>query len=78
VITALHIITRVLPGNRIEVSSPELHEGQTVEIIVQAQTPSDESKSAIEIIELAHHQTPARGADEINRSLQEERDSWDR
>ena len=75
----LHATTKVLPGNRIEVSSPELREGEIVEVIVISRDEQhSEARSALEIIEsLGQHRIFASPA-AVDRHLQEERESWDR
>ena len=76
--SALHIITRVLPGKRVEVSSEQLREGDAVEVIVRPKVENNSQQSAIEIIETSHQQGSGRSVEEINRHVQEERNSWDR
>ena len=44
--------TKVLPGNRIELSSPELTEGQEVEVVVRPQEPAPVRGDPIDILEL--------------------------
>jgi len=77
--TTLHVRTSVLPGNRVEVTAPQLKEGQAVDVFVIAR---DDAKgptpSALDVIkDLKGHrlfQTP----EEVDRYLQEERNSWGR
>jgi hypothetical protein len=50
--SALHVSTTVLPGNRIEISSPGLKEGQSVDVLVfPAPSSPPRRRSALEIIE---------------------------
>ena len=35
---ALHIRTTVQPGGKVEIASPELEEGQTVDVVVRSPT----------------------------------------
>ena len=79
--SALHTTTRVLPGNRIEVTSPQLQEGQTVDVFVVAtDKPLTQRKQGL--MEFLDSLPPGpRMADtweELERKIQEERDSWDR
>jgi hypothetical protein len=73
----LRVTTQVLPGSRIEFAAPGLAEGSQVEIVVLPLSPPTSPKSGIDIIRsLAGHrlfQTPA----EVDRYLQQERDSWE-
>lgn len=69
--------TKVLPGNRVEISSPQLREGDTVEVTV-ASPENREKRSAVDIIKsLSGHRLFSTPAD-VDRYLNEERDSWDR
>jgi len=76
---ALHVTTKVLPGNKIEITSPELKEGEPVEVfLVLPAAAAGPQRSVLEIVEsLKGHrlfQTPG----EVDKYLQQERDSWDR
>lgn len=76
--SAIRITTRVLPGNKVEVLIPPGSEGEDVEVIVVLPEKRQQSrKSALDIIEEFHKQGPFRTAEEIDRDLQTERDSWD-
>lgn len=78
--TALQLTTHVLPGNRIEISSPQLEEGQPVDVIVLLpQARHSEQPSALDIIRSlppGPHSYPTW--EEFERAFQEERNSWDR
>jgi hypothetical protein len=37
----LHISTQVLPGNKIEIATPELNVGEVVEVLILAKTPQN-------------------------------------
>jgi hypothetical protein len=79
---ALHITTRVLPGRRVEFNAPELEEGTNVEVFVvstqTSETAMQPRRSALEIIESLQGHRLFQTAEEVDRYLQEERDSWDR
>jgi len=82
--SALRIETKVLPGNKIEITlptdTPLNSVGQTVEVIVllPEQKPALESQSILKLLEEIHRQRPVgRSVGEINRDLQAERDAWD-
>jgi len=77
--STLRVTARVLPGSRIEVSSPELTEGEDVEVIVQPVVPREPRTHAIDIIESlprGPRSSPTWG--HVGRNLEEERNSWER
>jgi hypothetical protein len=77
--STLRVTARVLPGSRIEVSSPELTEGEDVEVIVQPAVARKPRTHVIDIIEsLPRGPRSAPTWDEVERNLQEERNSWER
>jgi hypothetical protein len=79
--SALHTTTRVLPGNRIELTSPEFVEGQTVDVFVVPQnTPlKKRTQSLMEFINsLPPGPRMAKTWEDLDRMIKEERDSWDR
>jgi hypothetical protein len=80
---ALKLTTRVLPGNRVEFTSPELVEGEDVELIVlrpvdaaSIQSPS-KFKNVLEYLNSLTpvERTPEQWA-EVEREFREERNSW--
>ena len=77
--SALRIKTKVLPGKRIEIVSSELVEGDSVEVLVVL--PAKRRSRRRSVLDLLKS-TPAPGAfksaEEVDKYLQEERDSWDR
>ncbi|WGV24978.1 hypothetical protein [Halotia branconii] len=82
--SALRIETKVLPGNKIEITLPDdtlsTSVGQTIEVIVliPEQKTTIEEQSIIHLLEEIHKQRPVgRSLEEINRDLQAERDAWD-
>ncbi|WP_445627331.1 hypothetical protein [Nostoc sp. DSM 114167] len=82
--SALRIETKVLPGNKIEITLPadtlSTSVGQTIEVIVliPEQKTTLEGQSIIHLLEEIHKQRPVgRSVEEINRDLQAERDAWD-
>ncbi len=81
---ALRITTRVLPGNRVEVSAPQLKEGETVDVIVVLPEPavSDPSPPRRSMLDLIQSLPPgprsAASWEDVERNLQADRDSWDR
>ena len=77
---ALHIKTTVLPGNRIEVTAPELTGGEAVDVfLVLPQAAAPARRSMLELLEsLPPGPRLFKTPEEADRYLQEERDSWDR
>lgn len=77
---ALKVTTRVLPGNRVEFSSPELPEGVEVEVFVALPEPGEKPTGGV--MDFLNSLSPVtRTAEEwaeVERELQEERDSWER
>ena len=76
--TELHIETTVLPGNRVEVVTPGLPEGTSVEVTVVAKLAA-RRQSMLEYLKTLPpgplvFKTPA----EVDEYIQEERNSWDR
>ena len=76
----LRIQTTVLPGKRIEVTAPELHEGARVEVIVVLpEVPAARFGSALEFLESLPPGPRAFKTWELcEQHLREERDSWER
>lgn len=77
---ALHLTARVQPGNKIEITAPDLQEGQEVDVFLipraSAMTPRP---TLIELLDsLPPGPRSAPTWDEIERRFQEGRDSWDR
>ena len=75
---ALRIRTRVLPGKKLEVSTPDLSVGDTVEVsIVPSSSPPPERRSVLDIIEDLPGGILFKTSQEADEYLQAERDSWD-
>jgi len=84
---ALRITTRVLPGHRVEIVAPELIDGEAVEVFVvmpeAAHKPESEpaapAQSLMEFLDaLPPGPRSAPTWEEIEHTLQEERNAWDR
>jgi hypothetical protein len=77
---ALRMETTVLPGHRLEVSAPELPEGATVEVIVvlPATTPPRRLSTLEFLATLPPGPLLFKTPEDVNRYIQEERDSWER
>ena len=74
---ALHIRTTVLPGGKIEVDSPELEAGQTVDVVV-TRSSSTERRSVVDILAEAPGHRLFKTGKEVDDYIKEERASWDR
>ena len=77
---AYHTTTTVLPCQKIEIATPELREGEQVQVIVirAAQPPAAERRSGLDIIE-SYKGPPLFGSVEaVEQYLNEERNSWER
>lgn len=76
---ALHIKTTILPGHKIEISTPELSVGETVEVfLVLPEPPAPTRRFALDLLESLPGQRLFKTSEEADRYLQEERDSWER
>jgi hypothetical protein len=77
--SALHIRTSVLPGSRVEITVPDLREGDPIDVFLVFPTPSNgPQQSALEIIESLRGHRLFRTPEDVDRYIKEERDSWDR
>lgn len=75
---ALRITTKVLPGNKIEIEIPEAQIGDSVDVfVVLPEKVETKKRSVMEILEEVHAKLPLKSAEEIDRQLREERESWD-
>ncbi len=74
---ALHIRTTVQPGGKVEIVSPELEAGQTVDVVVVRSSPA-ERRSAVDILAEAPGQRLFKTAKDVDDYIKEERASWDR
>ena len=74
---ALHIRTTVLPGGKVEFTSPELEPGKTVDVVVLHDSAA-KGRSIMEILNSGPERRLFQTAEEVRAYLAEERDSWDR
>ena len=74
---ALHIRTTVLPGGKVEIVSPELEAGQTVDMVVLHESNA-KGRSIMEILNSGPERRLFQSAEEVNAYLAEENASWDR
>ena len=74
---ALHIRTTVQPGGKVEIASPELEAGQSVDVVV-TRSSSTERRSVVDILAEAPGHRLFKTAKEVDDYIKEERASWDR
>jgi hypothetical protein len=75
---ALRVMTKVLPGNKVELDIPEGAIGEEIEIIIMLPEPRKPRKRrGLEILEAAHQLGEFRSVEEVERDLRSERDAWD-
>lgn len=75
---ALHLTTKVLPGNKIEIEIPEGEIGDTVDVfVVLPEKPKAKQRSVLKIIEESRSRNTLRSAEDIDRQIKKERESWD-
>jgi antitoxin component of MazEF toxin-antitoxin module len=76
--SALRITTKVLPGNKIEIEIPEAEIGDSVDVfVILPEKVEAKKRSVMEILEEVHAKRPPKSAEEIDKQLREERESWD-
>jgi hypothetical protein len=77
--SALRITTQVLPGNKIEIQVTEASIGDTIDVfVILPEKRESKRSSVVELIEKIRSQREFfRTAEDINRQLQEERESWE-
>ena len=78
--TVLHTTARVQPGNKIEITAPDLIEGQDVDVfLIPRPSEAHPRRSVLELLDaLPPGPRSAPTWDEIERQFQAERDEWDR
>lgn len=76
--TEVRVKTVVLPGGKIEISTPELIPGQhaTVVVTVEDNEP-DEQRHVIDILATLPGHQVFHSAEEVDAYIQEERSSWE-
>ena len=73
----LHLKATVQPGGKLEIISPELEVGQTVDVVVVYKS-SVRGRSAIDILNSGPGRRLFQTAEEVSEYLAEEKASWDR
>lgn len=76
----LRVHTKVLTGGKVEVVSPELLPGQSVELIILLSppdiSPEEERPSVLEILDNASGHQVFHTAEEVEQYLVEEHGAW--
>ena len=77
--TELRVETVVLPGGKIEISTPELIEGKRATVVVTIEdTEPDEQHHVIDLLTTLPGHRLFQNAEEVDAYLREERDAWER
>ena len=74
---ALHVRTTVQPGGKVEIISPDLEAGQTVDVVVLHESTA-KGRSIMEILNSGPECRLFQTAEEVRNYLVEEKESWDR
>jgi hypothetical protein len=76
----IHVKTRVLAGNRIEVKAEGLREGEDVEVTIKPMVrPQGRTQDIVDFIRsLPPSSKTPQEWEQFEREFQAERDSWDR
>ena len=74
----LHMRATVQPGGRVEIVSPDLETGQTVEVVVLHESNVKKGRSIMEILNSGPERRLFQTAEEVKAYLAEEKASWDR
>ena len=75
---ALHLRTPVQPGGRVEIVSPELEAGQTVDVVVLHESSVKGRRPIMEILNSGPERRLFQTAEEVKAYLAQEKASWDR
>jgi len=77
--SALRITTKVLLGNKIEIEIPEAEIGDSVDVIVILSDKAElKRRSVVDILNELPGRQLFKTAEEVDKYLQEERESWER
>ena len=74
---SLHFRTTVQPGGKIEIASPELEAGETVDVLVLHDSTA-RGRPIMEILNSGPERRLFQSAEEVKAYLAEEKASWDR
>jgi hypothetical protein len=77
--SAVHVSTTVLRDNKIQISTPDLKEGESVDVFVFPALPNlPAGRSALEIIESLQGHRLFESVEDVDTYLKEERGAWER
>ncbi len=77
--TEIRVKTTVLPGGRIEISTPELIPGQQATVVVTVEDNGQVGQHhVLDILSALPGRQLFQNAEEVDTYMHEERDSWDR
>ena len=74
---ALHRKMTVLPGGKVEIVSPELPEGQTVDVVVVHESNASD-RSVMEILNSGPERRLFQTAEQVRAYLAQEKAAWNR
>lgn len=76
--TTLRVMTKVLPGNKVEIDIPEGSIGEEIEIIIMLPEPGKrKNRRGLEILEASHQLGDFRSLEAVEADLRSERNAWD-
>jgi len=73
---ARRITTKVLPGGRVEVDTPDLAVGQSVDVLLIPHTSEDQRKSFFRFLSALPNRRSAAEWEKFETDFQAERDAW--
>ncbi len=74
---AIQLRTVVLPGNRIEITAPDLPEGRPATVVVLLDKPPAAKRRLSDVLAGYPGGQLFRSAEEVDAYLRAERDAWD-
>lgn len=75
---ALHLQAQVLPGKKIELNAPEISVGEVVDVfVIVPKPPQPKPRKVLEILEEIRGHRQLKTSEELDKYLEEERNSWD-
>ncbi|MEG4104972.1 MULTISPECIES: hypothetical protein [unclassified Microcoleus] len=76
--SAIRITTKVLAGNKLEIQVPPGSVGEEVEVfVIIPEKPQGRRRKVLELLTEIRSRHVSRTVEEIDRELEEERNSWD-
>lgn len=76
--SVIHLTTKVLDGHRIEVSDPNLKEGESVEVVLYpCVSDQTNSSSVLSIVESLKGRRIFSSPQEVEQYINQEREAWE-